>query len=78
MKAALQEYCLAEYNVGISYQYGYGCKQDYKKAEEWLQKAVEHQHPKAQDALNTLKQQVEKESTTKSIFTAIKRLFGVE
>ena len=77
MKAALQEYSLAEYNVGISYQYGYGCKQDYKKAEEWLQKAMDHQHPKAQDALNTLKQQVvKKESTTKSIFTVIKHLFG--
>lgn len=40
LKAAEQEYDIAQYSVGILYYLGEGVQQDYAKAEEWFRKAA--------------------------------------
>lgn len=39
-KAANQGYAVAQYNLGVMYQYGYGVRQDYQKAIEWYLRAA--------------------------------------
>ncbi len=39
-KAALQNYSLGEHNLGVMYENGHGCEQDYKKAIGWYEKAA--------------------------------------
>lgn len=44
----------AEFNLGVSYYYGNGVKQDYAEALKWYQKAAEHGNERAQYNLASL------------------------
>lgn len=47
-KAAVQNYALAQYNMGCCYMYGRGVGMDYKKAVEWFRKSADNDCPNAQ------------------------------
>jgi TPR repeat protein len=50
-KAAAQGNAVAEYNLGVRYDFGRGVPQDYAKAREWYEKAAAQGNALAQNNL---------------------------
>jgi len=53
-KSAIQENSKGQYNLAISYYYGIGIKQNFKRALKYFQKSAQQKNPKAQYALGTM------------------------
>jgi TPR repeat protein len=54
-KSAEDGYAIAQYNLGLLYQYGWGVRKNRKKAEKWFQKSADQGLPEAQEKLNIIK-----------------------
>lgn len=54
LKAADQGDALAQYNLGICYDNGYGVEKDLSEAVIWLRKAADQGNAQAQNALRKL------------------------
>ena len=53
-KAAYKGSVIAQYNLGIFYEKGYGVSKDLTKAIEWYTKAANQGNKEAQDAIKRL------------------------
>ena len=51
MKTASEDYAVAENDLGHSYEYGLGIKQDYLQAKEWYEKSAKQGNAYAQNNL---------------------------
>ena len=54
-KAAEQGNAVAQYNLGVCYNFGKGVEKDLQKAIEWYTKAAEQGDEDAQEALERLR-----------------------
>ena len=48
LKSAEQGYAVAQYNLGLCYEFGEGVEQDFVKSAEWYEKSAEQGHAVAQ------------------------------
>ena len=65
----------AIFNIGVSFEMGYGCNIDFDESLKWYNKALHYGHPKAESAIANLQTKMKKYQMKSSVFSWLKRIF---